>query len=223
MPVLLTEADVRAVLSMDDLIDAMEAALIQFSTGGVQQPLRAVLEPATGAFLGVMPAVMAHPPAVGTKIVTVYGSNSARGLPTHLATILLQDPETGALEAILDGRYITEARTAAVSAASTWNSSSRMATRRLSGLRDSTASIFFAMPSTLISKSLAVSPLTGRPWRSVTVVAMRTLPASASAQTRRAVAVTTALSCQKRWGRSVAAGQPPPRRRQTVVCRYPVR
>jgi ornithine cyclodeaminase len=118
MPVLLTEADVRAVLSMDALIDVMEAALVQFSTGGVQQPLRAVLEPATGAFLGVMPAVIAEPAAVGTKIVTVYGSNSARGLPTHLATILLQDPETGALQAILDGRYITEARRAAVSAAS---------------------------------------------------------------------------------------------------------
>lgn len=118
MPVLLTEADVRAVLSVDALIDAMEAALIQFSTGGAQQPLRSVLEPAAGAFLGVMPAVIAEPAATGTKIVTVYPSNRARNLPTHLATILLQDPETGALQAILDGRYITEARTAAVSAAS---------------------------------------------------------------------------------------------------------
>jgi alanine dehydrogenase len=118
MPVLLTEADVRAVLSMDALIDAMETALIQFSTGGVQQPLRTVLEPAAGAFLGVMPAAIAEPAAIGTKIVTVYPSNAARKLPTHLATILLQDPETGALQAILDGRYITEARTAAVSAAS---------------------------------------------------------------------------------------------------------
>jgi ornithine cyclodeaminase len=40
-------------------------------------------------------------------------------LPSHLATIVLQDPETGALQAVIDGRYITEARTAAVSAAST--------------------------------------------------------------------------------------------------------
>lgn len=118
MPVLLTEADIRAVLSMDDLIVAMETALIQFSSGAAQQPLRTVLEPAAGAFLAVMPAVVGEPAAIGTKIVTVYGSNSARGLPTHLATILLQDPETGALLAVLDGRYITEARTAAVSAAS---------------------------------------------------------------------------------------------------------
>ena len=56
--------------------------------------------------------------ALGAKLVTVFGSNAARGLHTHLATIMLLDPETGALLALLDGRYITEARTAAVSAVS---------------------------------------------------------------------------------------------------------
>ena len=48
----------------------------------------------------------------------MFGGNAARGLHTHLATIVLLDPETGALLALLDGRYITEARTAAVSAVS---------------------------------------------------------------------------------------------------------
>jgi ornithine cyclodeaminase/alanine dehydrogenase-like protein (mu-crystallin family) len=48
----------------------------------------------------------------------VFGANAARGLHTHLASIVLLDPETGALRALLDGRYITEARTAAVSAVS---------------------------------------------------------------------------------------------------------
>jgi alanine dehydrogenase len=56
--------------------------------------------------------------ALGAKLVTVFGSNAARGLHSHLATILLLDPETGALVGLLDGRYITEARTAAVSAVS---------------------------------------------------------------------------------------------------------
>jgi alanine dehydrogenase len=50
--------------------------------------------------------------------VTVFGGNAARNLHSHLATILLMDPETGALLALLDGRYITESRTAAVSAVS---------------------------------------------------------------------------------------------------------
>ena len=118
MPVLLSEKDVRAVLSMDDLIAAMETALDQFSAGGVRQPLRNIVDVGGGAFYGVMPAFVSKPPALGTKLVSVYHSNAARGLPSHLATIVLLDPETGALLAIMDGRYITEARTAAVSAAS---------------------------------------------------------------------------------------------------------
>ena len=119
MPVLLTEKDVRAVLSMDDLIGAMEGALDQFSAGGVRQPLRSIMDVGDGhAFYGVMPAFIKQPPALGTKLVSVYHTNAAHGLPSHLATIVLLDPETGALQAIMDGRYITEARTAAVSAAS---------------------------------------------------------------------------------------------------------
>ena len=119
MPVLLGEKDVRAVLSMDDLIAAMATALEQFSAGGVRQPLRSIVEVGGGqAFFGVMPAYIAAPPALGTKLVSVYHGNAALGLPSHLATIVLQDPETGALQAVMDGRYITEARTAAVSAAS---------------------------------------------------------------------------------------------------------
>ena len=64
------------------------------------------------------PAFIPQPASLGAKLVTVFGQNHARGLPSHLATILLLDPETGALLALLDGRYITEARTAAVSAVS---------------------------------------------------------------------------------------------------------
>ena len=120
MPLLLTEADVRALLTMPDLIACMENALAAFSAGNVVQPVRTVLDLADRhAFFGVMPAYMPSIPAMGAKLVTVYHSNLERGLPSHLGTILLFDPETGALDAILDGRYITEARTAAVSAVST--------------------------------------------------------------------------------------------------------
>src|SRR3954469_18337930 len=118
MPLLLSENDVRVVLTMQDLIEAMERALDQFSSGGVRQPLRSIVEIGDHAFYGVMPAYMRKPAAVGTKLVSVFHTNAERGLPSHLATIVLLDPETGALLAIMDGRYITEARTAAVSAAS---------------------------------------------------------------------------------------------------------
>ena len=118
MPVLLSEKDVRQVLLMDDLIAAMETALDQCSAGAVRQPLRSVVAVGGHAFYAVMPAFIQQPPALGTKLVSVFHSNAALGLPSHLATIVLLDPETGALQAIMDGRYITEARTAAVSAAS---------------------------------------------------------------------------------------------------------
>jgi len=116
---LLTEQDVRQVLSMDDLIDAMATALARFSAGEVVQPVRPVIPVEPGkAFLAVMPAYIRNPPALGTKLVTVFHDNAAKGLHTHLGTIVLMDTTTGALVAVMDGRYITEARTAAVSAVS---------------------------------------------------------------------------------------------------------
>jgi alanine dehydrogenase len=115
---LLTEADVKAVLSMGDLIDGMASALQRFSTKQVEQPVRSVIAvDGDAAFFGTMPAFV-RGGALGAKLVTVFGANAARGLHTHLASIVLLDPETGALLALLDGRYITEARTAAVSAVS---------------------------------------------------------------------------------------------------------
>ena len=119
MALLLTEEDVKALLTMDDLIETMGLALADFSARGVTQPVRTVLQIGEqGAFYGLMPAWMPSRPALGTKLVTVFESNAQRDLPTHLATIVLLDPETGALLALMDGRYLTEARTAAVSALS---------------------------------------------------------------------------------------------------------
>lgn len=116
---LLTEQDIAQVLSMDDLIEAMAAALARFSGGEVVQPVRHVLPVGSQTqFLAVMPAYIPDPPALGSKLVTVFHGNPARGLPSHLGTIVLMDTATGALTAVMDGRYITEARTAAVSAVS---------------------------------------------------------------------------------------------------------
>ena len=107
---------------MPDLIEAMADALADYSAARVVQPVRTVLEVGPAhAYFGVMPAASvdeAGQGIMGAKLVTVYASNHARGLPSHLATIILMDAETGALTALLDGRYITESRTAAVSAVS---------------------------------------------------------------------------------------------------------
>jgi ornithine cyclodeaminase len=119
MALLLDESDVRAVLPMPDLIDSMEQALAAHAAGRATQPVRTVLEAgADRNYFGVMPAALREPTAIGAKLVTVFHRNHERGLPSHLATILLFDADTGALAAVMDGRYITEARTAAVSAVS---------------------------------------------------------------------------------------------------------
>jgi ornithine cyclodeaminase/alanine dehydrogenase-like protein (mu-crystallin family) len=103
---------------MEELVPAMEKALIEFSAGKVTQPVRSVItvDP-PGGFFGMMPA--RTPDGLGIKIVTFYATNAERGIPTHMATIFLVDPETGAPLAVMDGRLITEMRTAAVSAAAT--------------------------------------------------------------------------------------------------------
>ena len=115
---LLDEEQVRKHLRMADLIPAMEKALVDFSAGKVTQPVRQVIaiDP-PGGFYGMMPALT--PEGLGQKIVTFYPPNAEKNLPTHMATILLNDPQTGAPLAVMDGRLITEMRTAAVSAAAT--------------------------------------------------------------------------------------------------------
>jgi alanine dehydrogenase len=118
MPLWLSEPDVRAVLTMGELIDAMEMALIAFSTGRVVQPVRTALGIGERGFFGLMPALDCDGGMLGAKLLTVLPDNTAKGLPSHQAAIVLFDPASGALVAVTDGRYITEARTAAVSAVS---------------------------------------------------------------------------------------------------------
>ncbi len=115
----LDEAAVRARLRMDELIEAMERALIEFSAGRVVQPVRTVMEfGAERSVFGLMPSYAPSLPALGAKLVTVCHGNASRGMDTHQASIVMFDPVTGVAQAILDGRYITEVRTAAVSAVS---------------------------------------------------------------------------------------------------------
>lgn len=113
----LDDSDVRAVLSVESLVELMASALAAFSEGAVVNPLRTVMYAGSDrSYVGVMPAFLPAEQALGTKIVTAFGQNKQRGLPSHFAAIILLDAATGALRGIVDGRYITEMRTAAVSA-----------------------------------------------------------------------------------------------------------
>jgi ornithine cyclodeaminase/alanine dehydrogenase-like protein (mu-crystallin family) len=111
----LDHAAVQRLLSLPELIAELRPALRAFSAGAVVQPVRTVLpvEPHNG-FFGLMPA---YAGSLGAKLVTFYPYN--RDVPTHHALIALFRPETGEPLAVMDGAYITEVRTAAVSAIAT--------------------------------------------------------------------------------------------------------
>jgi alanine dehydrogenase len=112
----LDETAVGHLLRMEDAIPTMERALADFSSGKVVQPMRVMVPVAEHqGFLGLMPAYTGM--SLGVKLVAFYPQN--QGVPTHHATILLFKPETGEPLVSMDGRLITEVRTAAVSAVAT--------------------------------------------------------------------------------------------------------
>ena len=109
------ESRIKAVLDWVPLMNTLERAMIDFSTGNVAQPVRQFVQvPGHDAIIAAMPAVGE---AMAVKVVTLYHENAGTGIPTHQAVILLFDKENGSPLAVLDGRLITEMRTAAGSAA----------------------------------------------------------------------------------------------------------
>jgi ornithine cyclodeaminase/alanine dehydrogenase-like protein (mu-crystallin family) len=109
------EEQVKASLTYDELIPAMRRALTDFSAGRAVQPLRTVMSVAAhSGWFAAMPAVYGD--VMGAKMVTFYPGNANRGEHTHQAVIQLFRADTGEPLATMDGRLITEMRTAAVSA-----------------------------------------------------------------------------------------------------------
>src|SRR5437016_7751444 len=95
----LDEEQVRQHLRMNELIPAMEKALIDFSAGQVTQPVRSVItvDP-PGGFFGMMPA--RTPDGLGIKLVTFYPKNAERSIPTHMATIFRSEEHTSELQSL---------------------------------------------------------------------------------------------------------------------------
>ncbi len=115
----LSEADVRAVLKYEALIPAIRQALMDYSAGLVEQPPRMMMragnaEGHNNGWFAVMPVIAGDVMAV--KTVTFYPGNDELGLHTHMAIVELLRRSTGEPLAVMDGRLITEMRTAAVSA-----------------------------------------------------------------------------------------------------------
>lgn len=115
----ISEQQVGSVLTYEALIPAIRQALMDYSAGLVNQPPRMILRAGNAddhrnGWFGVMPAIAGD--VMGVKIVTFYPGNDALGIHTHMANIELLRRDTGEPLAVMDGRLITEMRTAAVSA-----------------------------------------------------------------------------------------------------------
>ncbi|HET8576960.1 MAG TPA: ornithine cyclodeaminase family protein [Methylomirabilota bacterium] len=116
----LTEAEIRELLDLDVLVEAVAGAMADASAGRVSMPSRiAALVPERNGLLAAMPAYLPSAGALTVKLVSLFPQNASIGIPTHQAVIVAFDPETGTPLAIMDGTYITATRTAAGSALAT--------------------------------------------------------------------------------------------------------
>jgi alanine dehydrogenase len=111
----LDQAAVERLLDPRELMDALAEGFRALTRGDVIAPDRNQLVMPGGDFLISMPGRMGDGLMV-VKVVTLFESNVASGVPAHLATIGLYDPASGACRAFIDGTYVTALRTSAAAA-----------------------------------------------------------------------------------------------------------
>jgi ornithine cyclodeaminase/alanine dehydrogenase len=115
----LSRADLELLLAPADVIEAMAEAFRDLAAGGAHVPPRTASQVSPDGVLLLMPAALsggAGERALGTKLVTYYGDNRARGHPTLYASYLLLEGESGRPLALLEGTFLTAMRTGATSA-----------------------------------------------------------------------------------------------------------
>jgi alanine dehydrogenase len=115
---ILTAQDIRAAVTMRDVIDAVREGFIQLSAGRAISPVRGVI-PVNNGFTLTMPAYLEGSPISTVKIVSVYGDNPQKNLPTVVAKVLALDAHTGVPVALIDGTLLTALRTGAASGLAT--------------------------------------------------------------------------------------------------------
>ncbi len=146
----LSRADVEAVLDLDQLVEAVATAMVDLSGGRASMPPRVAASVSDRhAMLAAMPAFLPSAGALTTKLVSLFPENKDR--PTHQAVIVCFDPITGTPVALMDGMYITATRTAAGSA---------LATRLLARLGSAVVSVIGSGVQAR-SHALALSRLVG--------------------------------------------------------------
>src|SRR3954451_7117856 len=111
---ILNRTEVERLLDRRALLGGLRDGFKALTAGEVSAPGRNELAMPDEAFLLGMPGRL-RDGAMTVKVVTVFESHD----PSHLATIGLYDPSTGACRAFIDGTYITAIRTSAAAAVAT--------------------------------------------------------------------------------------------------------
>ncbi len=116
----ISAAEVEALLPMPAAIAAMRSAMMQVSQGRTVLPLRQFMAiPDAPGKLAVMPGALADPPLFGVKTVAKYRHPPGSPHGSHVGVLQLFDAATGLLLAIIEGGSLTAIRTAAASALAT--------------------------------------------------------------------------------------------------------
>jgi alanine dehydrogenase len=112
---LLSEQEIAELISIEEVMEAVELAFKEDALGYAQNPPKVYLKfPKYNGDLRVMPAYLDRQDIASVKIVSVHPDNLQKfGLPSVRGSILLLDPRNGSLLSIMDGKYITAMRTAA--------------------------------------------------------------------------------------------------------------
>ena len=116
----LKESDISPIISMSDIISADREALSIYSNHQSNIPLRTNINvPEFNGQCLFMNGYAAPAKALGVKIVSVYPDNINKNLTSVPATMVLVNAETGIVNALIDGTYLTRLRTGAISGLAT--------------------------------------------------------------------------------------------------------
>ena len=110
------EETVRKYLSAEDVIDICEKTWRWYGEGKVVMPNKITTDMSAlgvAGWFNSMPAYIAPMDTAGLKLVGGYDANKALGLPYIKANVILTDPRTGILKALVSGDYINDMRTGA--------------------------------------------------------------------------------------------------------------
>jgi ornithine cyclodeaminase/alanine dehydrogenase-like protein (mu-crystallin family) len=104
-------------LSYADVIAAVEKGMSEFGAGNCQNPVKIHSNPRPQTYINAMPAYIGGDQDItGLKWVAGFPGNRAKGLPVTWGIMVMNDTETGGVTAVMDARWITAIRTAAVAA-----------------------------------------------------------------------------------------------------------